>query len=161
GLFVESGPLPLRTRRTLKVSVGGQMTAVSIEADVVFAAGGRVGFSVVHVSEAKVALEKVLGGLASNSPKGQGSTLDGTPQIVRSSAPEPGAPIPSFSGRILKPMNLGELLDFQNRRSKSAGELTQAPTLNVFEFISRQSAKGVLAMRSGEAKMTIYFHEGS
>ncbi|MCA9638939.1 MAG: hypothetical protein KC420_23085, partial [Myxococcales bacterium] len=46
GLFVDASPLPIRAHRSMNVIVGKRDTGVVIEADVVFASGGKVGFSV-------------------------------------------------------------------------------------------------------------------
>jgi uncharacterized protein DUF4388 len=160
GLFVESPPIPLRTKRSLKVSIGGVLTSIAIDAEVVFAAGGRVGFS-INAGEAKSLLERALEALPGPGAKEQPATIDIAPQIVRQAPHESSAVVPPFSGRITKPLNLGELLDFQSRRAKNTSDLTQAPVISVIEFISRQGAKGVLVLKSGEAKATIYFHDGS
>lgn len=197
GLFVESPPLPIRSKKTVKVMVGPLALPVSIECDVVFAAGGRVGFSVVRAAETKAALEKALESLlaqpatrsapagappvvaqptpvVSASPPTQAATAASPPasagagsggsedlQVqLRTPAPEVSS-IPAFTGRIVRPTPAAELLDYQNRKPKAVADLVNAPMIQVFEYICRQNARGVLSARTSEARISIYFHEGS
>lgn len=183
GLFVDAAPLPLRTHKSLRVSIGGAMTAVRIEADVVFAAGGRVGFSVGGAQEVKSALERAMEGLSAQpapqpapslpppagspmSSLGAASSIDLVHQVLGQAAAQaavhgesPG--VTPFSGRIKGPLTSSELLDLQTRQPKSSADLVAAPVLLVFEHLHRNAARGVLTLRSGARSAAVYFHEGN
>jgi hypothetical protein len=159
GLFVESQPLTLRQHRSLRVSIAGAMTAVTLEVDVVFASGGRVGFSVMQAAEAKSALERAMESVPSAQPKEPAAAAVDSASIPK---PQPDAPsFAAFSGKVTKPYSMSELMDYQSRRPKAMSDLAQTPMLAVFEYITRNSGRGVLTVKSGDSRLNAYFHEGS
>ncbi len=147
GLFVNSSPLPIREHRTLRVSVAGHDTGVAMEADVVFANDGKVGWSIGSFAEVVDALRKALGS----------GKLDAPAPAASASQPAPA----TISGRIAKPPIIGELLGLQSKRANSERDLERISVLSLLEYIARLHKTGVLALRLKEERITVYFHEGS
>lgn len=164
GLFVEAPAIPIRERRRLKIFVGGKPTGVKIDADVVFADGGRVGFSVPAAAEASTQLEEYLRtGVAQ-------SGASGTP--LPSESPEPGEETPepldraesvggTFAGRLTPPLGISQVLGLEEKRASKPADLEHTTALQLLEYLVRQGEKGVLSIESKKETQTIWFHGGS
>lgn len=148
GLFVKSAPLPIREHRTLEIAVGGAKTGVMMEADVVFASDGKVGFSVSAFSEVVDELRAALAsGAISNAPSAGG----------RASQPAQS----SISGRLLKPPSMSDLLAWPSKRAKNERDLERTTVLGLLDFLARTGKTCVASLRLKEEKIILYFHEGS
>jgi hypothetical protein len=160
GLFVESPPLPLRQRLDLRFRVGNRMLSPTLAADVVFADGGRVGFSLGDASRARAELETALRSPSSQpmssetpAPVGGTTTLD-----LRLKTDDVS---PSFSGRIAPPLQVSWLIDLQRHRVQDASGLGRATVLQVFEFLVRHKWNGVLQLRSTDGgERDVHFYRG-
>jgi hypothetical protein len=177
GLFAQSAPLPIRSHKTLRVFVTGTDTGVRIEADVVFAAAGRVGFAVGSFSDALKALDKWMkqgASLPSEQPPpapASGPPPPASYPAPSASSPAPPASIPppderrsippQFSGRLDRPAGKIELLEPEKRRIEGQEHLDHASAVYLFEYVSRNKMRGVLTLRRKEEVRTLYFHEGS
>jgi len=161
GLFVESPPVPLRTRIDLRFRVRNTMLPQTLPADVVFADGGRVGFSFVDAAKAHAQLSEAVeaaSALASGaSPSGDlrpgTTTLDirvGTDDVV-----------PPFSGELTRALQNHELVDLAQRRIRDPAELTRTSTLQLFDYIVRSEWTGVLRLRSTDgAERNVHLYRG-
>lgn len=155
GLSTKSGVLPIREHRTLKVSVGGTMTDVAMEADVVFAANGMVGWSVGHFSDVVDALREALDG-----PEHVAPTATASPPSV--GPPRPSAPpAEAMSGRIIKPFTLAELVGMQGDQATQTKHLDRANVLKILEFLARQELTGILTLKLKDEIKKLWYHEGS
>ncbi len=175
GLFVESAPLALRTHKSLKFQVGDKPLNAKIEADVVFAAGGRVGFSIGAPAESRASLERAIEALLNPnavSPVDKDRTTNPPPAatVDIGAAPIEKIPEPSveidqglvpFTARLGRVPSFGEIIDLQSRRTKSAADLSGSSVLFAFEWVMRMNGRGVLTIRGADKKETIYMHEGS
>ena len=155
GLFVESGPLPLRQRVQLHFRVGERDAGFSLEADVVFADAGRVGFSFTNPSEAQRHFQNPP--LAPAPPPRSPSQV-ATTDISRVSG---SRDLPAFTGEIAPPLALTKLLDLTAHALDDPGSLGRAPTLLLFEYLAREKQTGVLELRKeGGSVSTLYLYQG-
>lgn len=171
GLFVESSPLALRTHKSLKIFIGERPLDANIEADVVFAAGGRVGFSIGAPHDVRASLERAIEVLLNPNavhekaaPPPSLPTVDiGAAPIER--VPEPAAEVEAglvpFTARIGRLASFGEMIDLQSRHAKNTAELSGSSALFAFELVTRLNGRGVLTVRTTDRRETIYMHEGS
>lgn len=161
GLFVESPPLPIRAKKRLKVSLSGAITTVTLEADVVFADAGRVGFSIGGLADAIHRLEELLL-IDPHRSDDLAAPLDPEEAQIRTpSAAALATPLATFSGGLSDPPGPAEILDFQSRRIEHASGVTHASSLAVFEYLVRQGGRAVLHLTSSPNKRSIWLHEGS
>lgn len=161
GLFVEAAPLPIRSKRRLKVALGGAVTTVTLEADVVFADAGRVGFSIGGLADALHRLEELL--LVDPHKSDElNAPLDQDEAQIRTPSTAGGAAIfAPFAGTLIDPPGPAEFLDFPSRRIEHASGLSQASAFAVFEYLVRQGGRAVLHLTSGGNKRSVWLHEGS
>lgn len=158
GLFVESSPLPLRAKKRLTVSIGGRPTGVGLDAEVVFANDGRVGFMVSNAHDALPKLQKIVETGDIPEHDGEGSTLDlDAHQISSAQQRDDAGPI---KGRIEPPLTMGRILEFQSRRIDET-DLTQTTLLQIFDYLVREGWRGVLDVQSEDRTLSIWMHEGS
>ncbi len=165
GLFVESSPLPLRERLALRFQVGASALPVDLAADVVFADGGRVGFSFAEATEAYRRLKAALASASSPATPdvtgGLGARANVTTEDIRAGSTTSDDLIPPFSGEIVGLVEDEQLPYLQSRLVSHPGELMRTPTLLLFEFIVRSGWTGVLQLSDDEgAKSTVYFYRG-
>jgi hypothetical protein len=174
GLFVDASPLPIRTHKSLRFRVKGRDLPVEIEADVVFASGGKLGFSIPAFAEALTRLQAALDGAPVSIPPGRTSVAPGSTRS--SEQPGDGGPnsvppppndaalqegLVGFSGKISAPLHRGDLLDLLDRRVKHPGGLGHVPALLLFEYLARHSLKGILELQNGEESKRVWLHNGS
>lgn len=181
GLFAASEPLPIRSHRSLRVVVAGTDLGVRIEADVVFAAAGRVGFAVTGFTELIATLERIVkqGPGRASEPPPSVPPAQGVQSLPpgQSLAPPPGgaghASVPpgeddrrgglpaEFHGRLGRPPSRDELLEPARLRIETEEDLDHTSVLFLFEHISRNRLRGVLTLKRKDETRTLYFHEGS
>ena len=155
GLFVDSGPLPIRTKRLLTVQVGAQSWEVGLQADVVFASGGRVGFSVVNAAEAVRQLEERLAG-------GGAASLDEDDEPdFDVSAAGATSDMSAYIGTIQRPLNDAQVLGLDERRIDDFGAVERTTVLQLLEHVVGERWKGVLKLESGANHVVAWLHEGS
>lgn len=160
GLFVESAPLPLRERVELQFRVQGRLLNLSLAADVVFADGGRVGFSFVDASAAAQRLEEAARSAGPRS--GESGTLDvragGTTTLdIRIGTDDV---VPPFSGRLGPPLDAASLLTLQRYRVSDPSQLERVSCIALFEYIVRSGWSGVLRLRADEGERDVHFYRG-
>ena len=164
GLFVASDPVPIRTKRRLRVRVGQDVLPVVLETDVVFSDGGRVGFSVANTPAAQQQLQQYLDGKldTAQSPRlpqtGGLSTLD--VDDLNADAVS-SADVHTFAGTISDAPENRELLRLQQTQIDDPAQLSSVSILHLFEYIVRQQWKGVLTVEKGDETHRIWMHEGS
>lgn len=167
GLFVDSGPLPIRTHKTLRFRVKGRDLGTEVEADVVFASGGKLGFSVPAFGDVVARLRAAM-----EAPPRSGASLPPEEAARSSEPPVPSLPpVPSdaalqegisgLSGRLSPPLHRGDLLDLFERRIKHPSGLGHLPSLLLFEYLARHNLKGILELESGPQKRRVWLHNGS
>lgn len=173
GLFVDSPPLPIRTHKTLRFRVRGRELEVAIEADVVFASGGKLGFSIPAFADAVAKLKAALDRRPAAAPASTPSVAPSVPPSTRpSEAPPPSLPpapsdaalqegILGLAGRLSPPLHRGDLLDLFERRIKHPAGLGHLPSLLLFEYLARHNLKGILELESGSQKKRVWLHNGS
>lgn len=154
GLFVESGPLPMMSKKRLQICVEGQLTNIVLEADVVFADGGKVGFSVPTAPDLLAQLKAIASGEAPTPAENADADSEGP---TRSLTGEDT----SFSGKLGNALSMRRLLDFQRKRVEAPEGLNACAALQVFEFVVRSNWKGVLTLSHNKQKFVVYFHDGS
>ena len=170
GLFVAAEPLEIRSKRELRIKVGEELLPTILETDVVFASGGRVGFSVANAQSARQDLQRYLDGdLPLDAPARSSSATRG-PQTggldtfdvdnlnadaVRS------ADVHTFAGRIDNAPSDPDLLELQETRIEDPSALGVVSVLHLFEYVVRKQWKGVLTVRHEEASRKVWMHEGS
>jgi len=153
GLFVESEPLPLRQRLQLGFRIGSQDTGFQLEADVVFADAGRVGFSFTQPARALRCFQDPVSSAQPRSPS-QITTTD----ISKVSG---SRDLPAFAGEIAPPLGLAKLLDLGAHALDDPGALGRAPTLLLFEYMAREKQTGVLELHSESgASCTLFMYQG-
>ena len=111
GLFVQSKPLPIRERRELDLVVGGVPWGVRLEADVVFAHDGRVGFSVTNAAEVRARLEDLL---AARGPERSDETADLSVDLSPGSSQRTGD-LCTFRGILDAPLTERQLLNLSRQ----------------------------------------------
>jgi hypothetical protein len=163
GLFVESSPLPLRSKKQLALAVGEADLGCTIDGEVVFADAGRVGFMVLNAHDAVPKLQQIVDSGELPSPEEDLGSIDLDPQSLaqgsKNGAQEPAGPI---KGKLDAPLTMGRVLDLQFRRIDNETELAETTMLQLFEFLSRKEMRGVLDVDSDEKKkLTVWLHEGS
>ena len=168
GLFVESEPVAIRSKRRLRVRVGDDTLPVVLETDVVFADGGRVGLSIANTPAAQKDLQRYLDGELS---------LD-TPSTGASQGPQTGglntldvknlnadavasADVHTFAGTLAEAPSIAELLRLQETRVEDPAQLSRVGTLHLCEYAFRQQWKGVLTIKSDGQLRRVWMHEGS
>ncbi len=172
GLIALSSPLPIRTHKSLRVVVGPLELGVRIEADVVYAAGGRVGFAVTSFADAASALERLIKqGIGAAPAPSLAASIPPASTGSASVAPPPGgagatAPPPAEGGEIFgklsRSLSPGDLLDLNSLRVDSDAELDDVSALVAFDHVTKKKARGVFHLkRSNGDVTTIYLHEGS
>jgi hypothetical protein len=157
GLSVRSPALKIREHRTLEVWVSGASTGVKIEADVVFAGGGLVGFSVGSLTDVVAALELALAPPRPAAAAGAGPRAE----APASMPPRPAAAAESQEGRIARPPSVEDLTDLQQGRLDSDADLDRASVVHLLEHLARTSRTGVLTLRLKDEVKVLYYHEGS
>jgi hypothetical protein len=153
GLFVQSSPLDLRTRKHLEVEVEGRVIGQGLAADVVFADGGRVGFSFVDPEGAYRSLSEGVARLDSGdlaSSGGRGATVDLRGQ---------GTAVPP-EGRLHAPLSDGRLLDLVQHRVDDPSQLAETSLLQLFDHLVRHRCSGVLELQHEDGFRRLYMHEG-
>jgi hypothetical protein len=184
GMIANSPPLPIRTHKSLRVMLGTHELGVKIEADVVYAAGGRVGFAVTSFAEAVASIDRQLkrgfeppqhsplppplGAHSplppSHSPVPYASIPPPSPSIAPAAGTAslpPGEPTPDLFGRIAKSMSPLDLLELPAQRLESDADLEEAPALVLFEHITKRRLRGVLQLKQGNDHVSVYLHDGS
>ncbi|MCA9555755.1 MAG: hypothetical protein KC933_37335, partial [Myxococcales bacterium] len=163
GLFVESPPLPIRTKRQLTVQVGLQSWDVDLQADVVFADGGKVGFSVVNAADALRALEERLArpeGAASAPPSASGDDEDDE-EFDAAAASAGTLDMSAYIGTIQKPLGDAQLLTLTERRLGDLAAVERTTVLQLLEHVITERWKGVLKLEAGAHQVVAWLHEGS
>ncbi len=177
GLFVESPPLPIRTKRRLKIRISAQELPVHLETDVVFANGGRVGFSVSNAADVLSKLENWLDAKPEPKPEAKPEPKLSEPIDLRDDAGEkrgdpedfsqdqiaPSDDLPglsAFNGQIEEPLMVGQVLDLESKRLTETSQLGRTSVLQLFDYLMHHQARGVLTLTSGAAKRVIWCHEG-
>ncbi|MEL7370250.1 MAG: DUF4388 domain-containing protein [Myxococcota bacterium] len=167
GLFVISEPIEIRSKRRLRVKVGADVLPVTLETDVVFANGGRVGFSVANTPSAQNDLRKYLSGELPLDAPGPDSAMPQTGGLqsadiaslnedaVRSSD------VQTFAGKLAAPPDDRDLISLQDDRVEDPAELGAVSVLRLFEYIVRKRWKGVLTVRDDDQVRRVWTHEGS
>jgi hypothetical protein len=154
GLFVESSPIPLRTKKKLAITVGGRATGLSADAEVVFADAGKVGFMVTNGADLIPKLEHFL---ASGPPPAE----EGTADVGSLEDSGIGAAVVPFKGKVAPPLTMGRILDFHAMRVEDESELAETTVLQLFDYLVRHDARGVIEVESGADRLSIWLHEGS
>jgi len=152
GLVAASSPLPIRTHKSLRVMLGDIDVGVRIEADVVYAGAGLVGFAVASRAEVAAALQKVVKTyvIAESAPAASADAATPT------RAPEAR----KIAGKISAPFSRGELLTLPERSLASEVGADASPLL-VLDLIARKRMKGVLRFQRKAESVSLYIHEGS
>jgi hypothetical protein len=163
GLFVESGPLPLRTKKQLSLAVGDADLGCHIDGEVVFADAGRVGFMVLNAQDVVGKLSQIVatGELPAHEEEEGSIDLDQQrlAQAAKSAEEAPAGPI---KGKLDAPLTMGRILDLQFRRIDNETELAETTLLQLFEHLCRKEMRGVLDVESDDKKkLSIWLHEGS
>ncbi|MEM6370999.1 MAG: DUF4388 domain-containing protein [Myxococcota bacterium] len=154
GLFVESAPLPLRRRLSLRFRIGGRDLGFALEADVVFADAGRVGFSFTQPAEALRQFQRAEVPASKPRSSSQITTTD----VSRVSG---SRDLPAFNGDLSAPLPLAKLLELSKHSIRSTERLGRASSLLLFEFLAREKQTGVLEIHRAEGtSCQIYFYQG-
>jgi len=171
GLFAASPPLAIRQHKSLKVVVGSIETPLRIEADVVFAAGGKVGFAVTSFHDAVAAIDKMIKqGITARDP----ATPTQAPPARDSGAPGASMPAPGISsmlpgpelptslgGTLARPFGAMELMGLADKLLEPSPDLQSATVLLLFDMLTRHRMRGVLTLKKKDEQRTLYLHEGS
>ena len=172
GLFVASEPLEIRSKQRLQVKVAGDLLPVTLETDVVFADGGRVGFSVANTPGAQNDLRRYLAGELQATAVASGSGSD-DPSAPRTGAltttdvddlnkdAVSSADLQAFAGTLIPSLSNAELLRLQETRIEDPSQLGSVSALHLFEYVIRQQWKGVLSLRMDDQLRKVWIHEGS
>jgi hypothetical protein len=146
GLAVQSEPIPIREHRTLKIVVGTAVLPIELEADVVFANNKTVGFHISNLSELINKIE---------------SYLSGSPGTDTSTTPSNSKTETHFSGRIIRPFGLIQLVDIGAERTDNHAELARCNVLLIVDYLARHEQTGVLALNRKEDQKVVYFQDGN
>lgn len=162
GLFVEAAPLAIRTKRQLTVQVGLQSWEVVLQADVVFADGGKVGFSVINAADAVRHLEERLSRPAGPAPTGgEPGEDEDEPEFDASAASAGTSDMSAYIGTIQRPLNDAQVLGLAERGVGDLGAVERTTVLQLLEHVIAERWKGVLKLESGANQVVAWFHEGS
>ncbi|MEM7678420.1 MAG: DUF4388 domain-containing protein, partial [Myxococcota bacterium] len=169
GLFVIADPIKIRSKRRLRVKVGADVLPVTLETDVVFADGGRVGFSIANTPAAQKDLRRYLRGeLPLDSParpteeaQPQTGGLQTTDVASLNEDAVRSSDVQTFAGKLTRPPGNSELIHLQDARVEDPAELGAVSMLRLFEYIIRQRWKGVLTVQNTGQLHRIWTHEGS
>lgn len=155
GLFVRSDPLPIRERRELELVVGGTPWGVHMQADVVFASDGRVGFSVTNAANVRTRLQEIM---ARGGPHHPGGTSDLSIDLHPGPSPHTGD-LATFRGTLDRPPTNRELLSLSRgmRTNLAGGPLAVS---QLVRRIVHRRWRGVLTLESSGATLRIWFHRG-
>lgn len=150
GLFVDSAPLPLYSKHQLVLVVGDVEIPGIVEADVVFADGGKVGFSVPGAAALGTQLRDIL--------------VEGLPAATS----EDGSKITSdlggrgsTEGCLSPPPPVEKILDLESSRTGDLEGLNEPSVLSLFDELVSSRFKGVLRLNGDAAERKVYFHEGN
>ncbi len=164
GLFVESSPLPLRSKKHLQLTVGDTDLGCMLEAEVVFADAGRVGFMLPHVQDVIAKLQQITETGEIPAPEDDDASID-LDQHALDAAAKAGDASGSLSpikGKLDAPLTMGRILDLQFRRIDNETELGETSVLQLFEFLARRALRGVLDVEAEDKrKLCVWLHEGS
>ncbi|MBI4817256.1 MAG: hypothetical protein HY791_13420 [Deltaproteobacteria bacterium] len=166
GLSVVSDPLPIREHRTLKFEVAGAETGIRAEVDVVFVGAGKVGFMVGgHVDLCKQIDAWLSSAPAPASAPPAASVLPasaGRPsQPPKPPEPSPAGSDDAFSGSVVPPFELGELLDFPSKRVNSIREGDRLSILTLLDYVARKKMTGVLDIHGKKDESArLWIHQG-
>ncbi|MCC7385320.1 MAG: hypothetical protein IT384_25955 [Deltaproteobacteria bacterium] len=158
GLFAISAPLPIRSQHSLRIFIGGIDTGVIVSADVVFASGGRVGFSVGSFADAVAALEKII---KEGPPGGRPAAPSVPPSAVPSVAPLGGVtsipPGTSFPAGASIPPGASQLAaqsippppgGRQSLPPQLAGNISRPPAKNELLELQRIRSEGEIDLEN-------------
>lgn len=149
GLFVESAPLALNTRHRLSLWVGEVELPDIVEANVVFASGGKVGFSVAEAGQ----LCKQLGSYLEQGGVPRSDVTPPPPHDV-----EVSGPTVEQVGRLDAPPAERKLLDLSSRR----GELrTVSSAIELFDELVYEKFRGVVTFVGPGAQRKAFLHQGN
>ena len=184
GLIASSSPIPIRTHKSLRVMLGSLDINVRIEADVVYAAGGRVGFAVTSFGDVASALDRTMrqgfttpsnppqgassvppAAAASIPPMGASSFSPGAIGVGPSIAPGSIAPAgdgpTEIFGEITRLFTPVEMLELPSHRIQSETDLDDAHPLMVLDLVTRRRMRGIVNFKRDKESLAIYVHEGS
>ena len=169
GLFVVSDPIEIRSKRRLRVRVGSDLLPVTLETDVVFSDGGRVGFSIANTPAAQKDLQRYLNGELpidtpapppdANIPTTGGLNTKDVEDLNRDAVSS--GDLMTFAGYLAPSPPDAELLRLQETRVEDPAQLGTVSVIHLFEYIVRQQWKGVLTINHGDLCRRIWMHEGS
>ncbi len=173
GLFVEAPPMAIRTKRQFNVQVGSKSWQVMLQADVVFADAGRVGFSVINAAEAVGQLQDKLDGVAPVAKKPFKSSPPNQPDAPAAAPPSqapaptadlqtpPSANTDAYIGSLSAPLNNQALLTLIDKRISDISTVIKSSAMQLFDYFIAHRFKGVLKLRCRDSEVITWFHEGS
>ncbi len=164
GLLVRAAPLPLRSRQTLELVTPGSDPILKLEADVVFANGGRLGLSLVDAAGTIEKLSAFLEGQDPNHPNPPTkATVDVVPEELQQATKQkpPKDLVPAFRGTLSSPSAISDVLSFQRKRASGPQDLQNATALSVFDYVVRKNGRGVLTLETQGKCLRVYVHRGS
>ena len=141
GLFVRSAPFPIRTRKKLTIVVGQLTLPPIIEADVVFADDGKVGFSVNQAPTLCQELKTILA---------EGFITSDEPELEE-----------KVRGPIVEPPTNQMLVGSWTDRTEDLVTMDEMSTLRLFDHLVEARYRGVLRLKSTNGDQTIFFHDGN
>ena len=149
GLFVVAPALPIRTRKRLELVVGNVTLPFAVDADVVYADGNRVGFSLSESGALCSALRALLEGNREHGFDPGPTEPQGPPEAHPA------------SGELAGPPSTDALLGFSARRTGDLEALQVPSVLSLFDELVASRFRGVLRLWSSQGQRTVFFHDGN